>query len=114
MLTVLVSVTNPSGSSEGVLDPRLNLYPAASQPIGSPSIHRGVVWDLYASVIGLQDNGNSATLRLFRNPGVNWLWAGGALMAFGGAAAAWPSRARPRRGTAGSARDPEPVAAGAR
>ena len=73
-----------------VLDPRLNLYPAASAPIGSPSIRRGVAQDLYVSVIALQDSGGSATFRFYENPGVNWIWLGGALMALGGAAAAWP------------------------
>jgi len=73
-----------------VLDPRLNLYPAASAPIGSPSIRRGVAKDLYVSVIALQDSGGSATFRFYENPGVNWIWLGGALMALGGAAAAWP------------------------
>ncbi len=78
----------------GTLDPRMNLYPAASEPIGSPSIRRGIVWDLYASVISLQDDGNSATFRFYRNPGVNWLWLGGFVMALGGVAAAWPVRRR--------------------
>ena len=45
-------------------------------------------------MISLQDNGGSATFRFYRNPGVNWLWFGGLVMALGGAAAAWPSRRR--------------------
>jgi cytochrome c biogenesis factor len=49
-----------------------------------------MVRDLYASVIALQDSGGSATFRLYENPGVNWIWLGGALMALGGAGAAWP------------------------
>jgi len=98
VLTTTVSVANSSGGAAATLDPRMNLYPAATEPIGSPSIHRGVVWDLYASVISLQDDGGSATFRFYRNPGVNWLWFGGLVMALGGAAAAWPSR---RRGNSG-------------
>ena len=94
VLTAPVSVTNPGGGSAGMLDPRMSLYPAAAEPIGSPSIHRGIVWDLYASVIALQDNGGSATFRFYRNPGVNWLWLGGLVMALGGVAAAWPVRRR--------------------
>ncbi len=90
--TVLTARVDVSGS--GPLTPRMNLYPAATEPIGSPSIHRGVLRDLYASVISLQDDGNSATFRFYRNPGINWLWIGGAVMALGGAAAAWPARRR--------------------
>jgi cytochrome c-type biogenesis protein CcmF len=104
VLTAPVSVMNSRGEAVGTLDPRMSLYPAASEPIGSPSIRRGAVWDLYASVISLQDNGGSATFRLYRNPGVNWLWLGGLVMAFGGVAAAWPVRRRDDDPTAGAVR----------
>ena len=97
VLTAPVSVARPSGESTD-LSPRLNLYPAASEPIGSPSIERGVVWDLYVSVISLQDEGASATFRFYRNPGVNWLWLGALVMALGGCWAWWSRR------TAGGAR----------
>jgi cytochrome c biogenesis factor len=56
-----------------------------------------VVNDLYSSVIGLQQNGKSATFRFFLNPGVTWLWVGGALMVLAGIAAALPSWRRRRR-----------------
>jgi cytochrome c-type biogenesis protein CcmF len=117
VLTTTVSVTNLSGSTAGTLDPHMNLYPAATEPIGSPSIRRGIVWDLYASVISLQDNGGSATFRFYRNPGVNWLWFGGLVMALGGAAAAWPGRRRRNSGGnqgAGAIRSAAAVTAGAR
>jgi len=94
VLTAPLKVNEVGGGGAGTLDPRMNLYPAASEPIGSPSIHRGVVWDLYASVISMQDNGDSATFRLYRNPGVNWLWLGGFVMSLGGVAAVWPARRR--------------------
>jgi cytochrome c-type biogenesis protein CcmF len=94
VLTTTVSVANSGGGTAGTLDPRMNLYPAATELIGSPSIRRGIVWDLYASVISLQHDGGSATFRFYRNPGVNWLWFGGLVMALGGAAAAWPPRRR--------------------
>jgi cytochrome c-type biogenesis protein CcmF len=114
VLTAAVSVTSPGGAPAGTLDPRMNLYPAATEPIGTPSIRRGAVWDLYASVISLQNDGGSATFRFYRNPGVNWLWAGGLVMALGGIAAAWPARRRPDgRGRAPDTRVPPRAAAGA-
>jgi cytochrome c-type biogenesis protein CcmF len=100
VLTAPVAVTNSHGDPQGTLGPRMSLYPAASEPIGSPAIERGVVWDLYASVIALQDDGGSATFRFYRNPGVNWLWLGGLVMALGGVAAAWPVRRRVSDGAA--------------
>jgi cytochrome c biogenesis factor len=70
-----------------------------------------MVWDLYASLISLQDNGGSATFRFYRNPGVNWLWSGGLVMALGGAGAAWPSRRRRNtRDNRGADAAPEPAA----
>jgi cytochrome c-type biogenesis protein CcmF len=117
VLTATVSVTNPGGGTAGTLGPRMNLYPAATEPIGSPSIRRGIVWDLYASVISLQRGGGSATFRFYSNPGVNWLWFGGLVMALGGAAAAWPVRRRRDSGDgqgAGALRKRAAVEAGAR
>ena len=83
------------GQSVGGVTPSLNLYPGASEPIGTPSIRWGVFRDLYASVLGFEGaNGEQATFRFFLNPGVAWLWVGGVVMALGGFLAAWPSRAR--------------------
>src|SRR5262249_32199569 len=59
VLTATVSVANQAGQTVGTLAPRMNLYPAATEPIGSPSIRRGIVWDLYASLLSLQHNGGS-------------------------------------------------------
>jgi cytochrome c-type biogenesis protein CcmF len=111
VLTARLGVTDPSGHPARSLNPRLNLYPAASEPIGSPSIDRGVVWDLYASVIGLQDNGGSATFRLYRNPGVNWLWLGALVMVLGGTMAGWPRRTRAATRTAVVEQTPDAVPA---
>jgi cytochrome c-type biogenesis protein CcmF len=112
VLTARVVLTDRSGNPAGVLDPRLNLYPAASEPIGSPSIDRGVVWDLYASVVGLQENGRSATFRLYHNPGVNGLWLGSLLMVLGGAIAGSSrvARSRGRRADTKPAVEPATVA----
>jgi cytochrome c-type biogenesis protein CcmF len=93
VLTTGLTVTR-SGDDQ-TLRPRLNLYPAASEPIGTPAIDRGPVWDLYASTLALQDQGRRASFRLYHTPGVTWLWLGALLMAVGGVLAASPqSRSR--------------------
>ena len=89
----MVSVSK-QGRSMGNLTPSLNSYPSATDPIGTPSIRYGVFRDLYSSLIGFTGSGDEATFRFFLNPGVTWVWAGGALVALGGLAAAWPSRRR--------------------
>jgi cytochrome c-type biogenesis protein CcmF len=84
------------------LQPSLNLYPGSSEPIGTPSIRVGTLWngmrDLYASLVTVDEAGQTASLRFFVNPGIGLLWFGGLVIAIGGVIAAWPSR--PRRAAA--------------
>jgi cytochrome c-type biogenesis protein CcmF len=84
-----------NGRRVGLLHPSLNRYPSdPNDPIGTPSIDYGALHDLYSSVLGFGANGDQAVLRFFLNPGVMWLWVGGALIAMGGLVAAWPPRRR--------------------
>ena len=82
------------GRDQGRMTPSLNLYPGASEPIGTPSIRYGAFKDLYASVLGFSEAGSEATFRFFLNPGVLWLWVGGGIAGLGGVLAAWPRRRR--------------------
>jgi len=93
VLQAPVSVT-AGGRSQGRMVPALNLYPSASEPIPTPAIRYGPLADLYVSVLGFDQNGQSATFRVLLNPGVSWLWVGGGIMALGGLLAAWPRRQR--------------------
>jgi cytochrome c-type biogenesis protein CcmF len=103
-----VTVLDAESGEEVVrLHPSLNLYPASSEPIGTPSIRVGTplngLSDLYLSLVSVDADG--AAFRFFVNPGIGLLWLGGAVMAFGGVLAAWPTRPRPAR-----APEPLPVA----
>jgi cytochrome c-type biogenesis protein CcmF len=89
-----VSMTR-EGRPAGRVTPSLNLYPSASEPIGTPSVRYGLLRDFYASVIAFEDDGSRATFRFFSNPGVMGLWFGGAVVAVGGLVAIWPGRRRP-------------------
>jgi cytochrome c-type biogenesis protein CcmF len=93
VLQAPVSVTS-GGRSQGVMEPALNLYPAAAEPIPTPSIRFGAMSDLYISVLGFDNQGGRATFRILLNPGVTWLWVGGGLMALGGVIAYWPRLVR--------------------
>ncbi|HEX8100507.1 MAG TPA: heme lyase CcmF/NrfE family subunit [Actinomycetota bacterium] len=94
--TVLIAdvIVRSRGRALSRVTPSLNLYPGASEPIGTPSIKYGALRDLYASVTAFDARGQDATFRFFLNPGVTWLWVGGATIALGGLLAAWPSRRR--------------------
>ena len=95
------------GRPIGVLIPSLNFYPSSQDPIGTPSISKGTPFngfhDLYASLQSLGKKGVSATFRLYSNPGVMWLWTGGAVIVLGGIVALWPVR---RSGAPGRLRRP--------
>ena len=108
VLVADLTVLDPRTGDEVVrLQPSLNLYPASSEPIGTPSIRIGTplngMVDLYASLVTVE-NQSRATFRFFVNPGIGLLWPGGLVMALGGVVAAWPSKQR----TAG-APGPEPA-----
>ena len=89
--------------------PSLNLYPNASEPIGTPSIKIGWFKDLYTTVVRVQDGGRRATFRFFLNPGVTWLWVGGGVLVLAGLVAAWPRRGPVQRGAVQAAQGPELV-----
>jgi cytochrome c-type biogenesis protein CcmF len=114
--TVLVTDVGVArdGRDLGRMTPSLNLYPSASEPIGTPSIRTGPLRDLYASVVGVEQDGERATFRFFLNPGVAWLWVGGGVMVLGGLLAVWPTRRRraPPRPAVRPARRREPAAVG--
>jgi cytochrome c-type biogenesis protein CcmF len=98
------------GREVHALIPSLNFYPNANEPIGTPSISKGtptnLFRDLYASLQSMGMKGASATFHLYLNPGVFFLWAGGAVMALGGIVALWP----PRRTRVAAAPERRPVA----
>jgi cytochrome c-type biogenesis protein CcmF len=98
VLVADLAVLDPETGDEVVhLQPSLNLYPSASEPIGTPSIRTGTPFngmvDLYASLVTVE-NDTRASFRFFVNPGIGLLWLGGAVMALGGVVAAWPTRPR--------------------
>lgn len=90
--TVLIAeiAVAKDGRAVGSVHPSLNLYPAASEPIGTPSIRYGAFHDFYSTVLGFPGGSGRAVLRFFSNPGVMWLWVGGGIVALGGLLAAWP------------------------
>jgi cytochrome c-type biogenesis protein CcmF len=110
VLVASLTVLDPESGDEVVrLHPSLNLYPASSEPIGTPSIRIGTPFngmvDLYASLVTLE-NRSRATFRFFVNPGIGLIWLGGLVMALGGVVAAWPTKPKaagtpgPERATA--------------
>lgn len=101
---VIAQLALTSGDGrEMTMVPSVNYYPRSKDGIGTPSIRVGTpangFTDVYASIRSI-GSGDRATFHVYVNPGVMWLWAGGALLVAGGAVAAWPrrrARQRPER-----------------
>ena len=98
-----------------VYQPALNLFPNASQAIGTPSVRTGLRNDVYLSLIATPRTPESpAVIAVIVQPLVTWLWIGGGLMVTGTLMAAVPGRRRrPTEPSAVPAGAPEPVDAGA-
>jgi cytochrome c-type biogenesis protein CcmF len=78
-----------------VLTPEKRMYWLEQQPTSSPAIHSTFTEDLYVILTALEEDG-SATLKVYRNPLVNWIWIGGLVLVFGNILILWPHPARPR------------------
>ncbi len=77
------------------LAPRTELYTRTGQPMTIPDARSTIVEDLYVLLVDWEPtSADSATLRIYLNPLINWVWAGGFIFMFGTLVAAWPDRKR--------------------
>jgi cytochrome c-type biogenesis protein CcmF len=75
--------------------PALSQYPFATQAIGTPSVRGGVFDDVYLTLVAAPSTSTgSAVIGVVVTPLVNWIWAGGALVALGTALALVPGKRR--------------------
>jgi cytochrome c-type biogenesis protein CcmF len=84
----------------GVMTPEKRQYWLEDQPVSIPSIYSTLGEDLYVILTAIEANG-SATIKIYRNPLVNWIWIGGAIFVLGTLAVMWPHPQRasePRSG----------------
>ncbi len=74
--------------------PEKRMYWLEQQPASIPSVHSTIREDLYVILTALESDG-SATLKVYRNPLVNWIWLGGVVFVVGTLAVMWPHPRRP-------------------
>jgi cytochrome c-type biogenesis protein CcmF len=70
------------------------MYWLEQQPASIPSIVSTLREDLYVILTAVEHDG-SATLKVYRNPLVNWIWIGGYTFVLGTALILWPHPQRP-------------------
>jgi len=78
-----------------VMEPEKRMYWLEQQPSTIPSIYSTWSEDVYVILNAIEIDG-SATVKIYRNPLVNWIWAGSILFAMGGISILWPHPPRPR------------------
>jgi len=71
------------------MTPEKRIYWLEEQPVSIPSVYSTLREDLYVVLAAIESNG-SATLKVYRNPLVNWLWIGGYTFALGTVLCMWP------------------------
>jgi cytochrome c-type biogenesis protein CcmF len=94
IIAARLRIGDGTGSTE--LTPALNVFVTSTQAIATPAIVPGLVDDLYVTLVNLDATTGVATIRVGIHPFVSWIWPAGALVALGGALAAWPLRRRSR------------------
>lgn len=75
------------------LAPKSELYTRTGQPMTIPDAHSTIAEDFYILLVNWEPtSANEATFRVYLNPLINWIWAGGFIFVFGTLVAAWPDR----------------------
>jgi cytochrome c-type biogenesis protein CcmF len=72
-----------------VMAPEKRVYFVEQQPASIPSVYSTLGEDLYVVLTAIEPDG-SATLKIYRNPLVNWIWIGGAVFVLGALVLLWP------------------------
>jgi cytochrome c-type biogenesis protein CcmF len=73
----------------GVLAPERRMYWLEEQPASIPAIYSTYREDVYVTLTGIEADG-SATVKIYHNPLVNWIWLGGLVFILGSVLVIWP------------------------
>jgi cytochrome c-type biogenesis protein CcmF len=80
------------------LHPRRDFYLESNQPMTIPGVRSTVEDDVYVLLVTWEPvAANGATFKIYVNPLINWVWAGGLVFILGTLIAAWPDAAESRR-----------------
>lgn len=75
------------------LRPRRDFFIVQEQPMTVPGVYSTSGEDVYTLLLGWEGvNHDSATFKIYINPLINWVWAGGVVLILGTMIAAWPAK----------------------
>jgi cytochrome c-type biogenesis protein CcmF len=81
------------GRPVGMLLPEKRMYFQQEQPTTIPAVSSNAIEDFYVILAGLEPD-QSAALKVYINPLVNWIWIGGFVFVIGNTLLLWPMGAR--------------------
>jgi cytochrome c-type biogenesis protein CcmF len=84
-----------NGEPRATLVPEKRMYWLEQQPSSIPAVWSTLGEDVYVILTAIEANG-AATLKIRRNPLVNWVWIGGWTFVLGTALVMWPHPASRR------------------
>lgn len=93
------------GEPVAVMAPEKRVYFVEQQPVSIPSVYSTLREDLYVVLTAIEPDG-SATLKVHRNPLVNWVWLGGLTFVLGAGVILWPHPAPATRRQGAVAAEP--------
>jgi len=76
--------------------PEKEFYKGQNQPVSEVDVRSTMATDLYVILADFSED-ESATIKVYHNPMVKWLWMGGWVIALGTMVTAWPDRLEQRR-----------------
>jgi cytochrome c-type biogenesis protein CcmF len=100
-----------NGRVAGIIEPRMNFYPASQQPVPTPAVRSSLLGDVYVNLQAFRPDGSNVTVKVIYEPLVPWIWAGGLIVVLGAITSILPQRVRVAREA--DARQPATGARGA-
>jgi len=76
--------------------PEKEFYKGSNQPVSEVDVLSSIVEDVYLILADFRED-ESATIKVYLNPMVSWMWTGGWVIAFGTMVCMWPDRLEQRR-----------------
>jgi cytochrome c-type biogenesis protein CcmF len=80
------------GEKVAIMYPERRFYPASEQATSEVAIRSNLVEDVYVYFAGYTPDGSKATIQVFLNPMVMWVWIGGIVVALGTMIALLPNK----------------------
>jgi cytochrome c-type biogenesis protein CcmF len=89
-----VTTLSQNGRVIRQLTPRRDYFVVQKQPVTVPGVYSTPGVDVYVMLVGWDDQGTSATFKIYVNSLINWVWIGGIVMILGTLIATWSSSAQ--------------------